>query len=595
MDQSLGGLVPLEVEIKLPTTPESLQETSSPWTNEQALSALDRLENTIRNQRGVGSVMSLPDIFKASGLRSGKKPVAASEIMFLLSMSNENPLDHFLSSDGKSARISIRLKDIPGYRMWYLVQEIRRTAQATFPAAKIRTAGTAAYVHDINNALAKDLLYGFWQAMLVIGLLLIISYRSILWAILACIPNLAPPALLLGILSLTKVSIKPGIAIVLSISLGLAFNNTVYLLERLRTLLAAGVSRQKSLTRTFWSEGNPCFFSSMVLVLGFGSFAVSYFKMNQLFGIFMILSVLTGMVGDLIMLPALLKFLFEKFPSLATSGSLWGSLKIKPAKALWVFAVLVGVTFYSARQAQAQAPMPAPAPLDLENLAKKMESLVKTKDETGRIAMDVIDADGSVKKRDLSFSRMEGSGAHYTLIRLESPKDMKGTALLSVISIEKNAPSAEQKWVYLPSSKQTRKISTSEGNARVLDSELYTQDLELASLRSSQSKLVAGAGPGYTVETEIKDEKSPYSKTVAQVDGEGLLQKVDAFDKKGKLLKRIEFANYEKVSDKIFRASTIRIENLQNKRKTHLQFTGMKVNQNLQEKSFTPNSLSDSF
>ena len=596
VDQSLGGLVPLEIEIRLPKVAlgnnlTASQNLENPWSEESLVQSLDKLENNIRALRGVGSVMSVPDIFKASGLKSGKNPVSSQEIMFLLSMSSDNPLEHFLSADGKSVRLSIRLKDIPGFRMWHLVQEIKKLSQTSFPGFKIRAAGTAAYVHDINNALSKDLLYGFWQAMVVIGILLIISYRSFLWALLACLPNLAPPALLLGILSVTKVSIKPGIAIVLSISLGLAFNNTVYLLERLRQTMAQGVSTQKSLARTFWSEGNACFFSSMVLVFGFGSFAISYFKMNQLFGIFMILSVLTGMIGDLIMLPALLKFLFEKFP---LAGIQLAPMRTTTSKI--IISILIGAfTFLLAILAPSKSSSEElEGALTLESLAQKMEASARVKDETGKISMHIIESDGSEKKRDLSFSRMEAEHTHFVLIRLESPQDMKGTALLSVLQTEAGKASEEQKWIYLPTSKQTRKIATSEGNSRVLDSELYSQDLELENVQKSNSVLKPSAdSQSYNIETVLKDEKSPYSKTSSIVNAQGLLQKVDAFDKKGKLLKHIDFLNYKKLGDHTYRATEIDIENLQNKRKTKLMISSLKINQKLTEKSFTPAALSD--
>jgi outer membrane lipoprotein-sorting protein len=187
---------------------------------------------------------------------------------------------------------------------------------------------------------------------------------------------------------------------------------------------------------------------------------------------------------------------------------------------------------------------------------------------------------------------MNALHAHDTIIRMLTPKDLKGTALLSVL---REKPAKEEKFVYLPSSKQTRKVTTSEGNAKVLDSELYTQDFDLATVQTATSRLKANADGSSIIETQINEPKSPYGKTVALVSADARLQRADVYDKKGRLLKKIGFFNYQDVGPGKIRASEIKIENVQNHRRTDLKFSGFKVNQGLQEKDFTPAALASGF
>lgn len=565
IDRSLGGIIPLDVEVRL-------APGENPWADEKNMQTLNAVAKLIREKRGVGSVITMADIMKTSGLRSGKQRTSIAEAMLLLSMSNENPLTPFLSSDGLSTRLAIRIKDIPGSRMWHLVQEIRKTVRDYFPQAKVKLAGTAAYVHDINNAVSKDLLYGFWQAMLVIFVLLVLSYRSFAWALLACLPNLTPPSLLLGALATWQIPIKPGIAIILSISLGIAFNNTVYLLERMRQLMAKGISYERSLIHTFWSEANPCFFSSIVLIVGFASFAVSFFKMNQLFGVFMVLSVLSGLLGDLVLLPALMQFLFER-------GSRF--LTVKASYFVWILAFALGGI--SARTAHADPSA------ELKKLGQEMQDKLATRDEKGTIEMKIIEANGESKLREISFSRLHVGDTHWTLMRMLAPKDVKGTAVLSIIKNEQ-----EEKWIYLPSSKQTRKITTSGGSSRILDSELSTEDFDLGIIQSAASHILSQAGGETVVESKIANPQSSYSQSTSTVKA-GLLQKSQLLDKKGKPLKMISFNNYQELEKGKFRALDIHIENLQSKRKTDLKMKDLKLNSNLKEKDFSTRSLSGDF
>src|SRR5690606_2343396 len=125
-----------------------------------------------------------------------------------------------------------------------------------------------------------------WQSLVGIGLFLVFVFRSFRWALICCLPNLIPPAFLMGALALSHVSVKPGIAVIFSIALGFAFNNTVYLLSRLRALMKSGKAGAFPLKRALMMEANPCFFESLVMFVGFSIFLFSNFSMNQSFGVF---------------------------------------------------------------------------------------------------------------------------------------------------------------------------------------------------------------------------------------------------------------------------------------------------------------------
>ncbi len=156
----------------------------------------------------------------------------------------------------------------------------------------------------LNYEMAVAGIFGFWQALLVIVVLLAFIFRSVRWAVVACIPNLAPPIALLGYLSLTDTPIKPGTAIIFSIALGLAFNNTVYLMNRMTAL--KNPSRPIPVQKTFYLEGNPCLVSTLIMLVGFSVFLFSYFSINRTFGACMMVSIVGGIIGDLIFLPAFL-------------------------------------------------------------------------------------------------------------------------------------------------------------------------------------------------------------------------------------------------------------------------------------------------
>jgi uncharacterized protein len=179
-----------------------------------------------------------------------------------------------------------------------------------------------AVVHVIHNEISRELIFGFWQALFLIVILLALIFRSPRWALVAAVPNLIPPVVLLGFLAMTHTPIKPGVAIIFSIALGLAFTNTVYAMNRLRSLRRPG--RRLPVVKTFHLEGNPCLVSTLVVMMGFSVFLFSYFELNRTFGACMLVSIVAGLVGDLVFLPALLKsapWLLESKPETQTDDT----------------------------------------------------------------------------------------------------------------------------------------------------------------------------------------------------------------------------------------------------------------------------------
>lgn len=311
IDQTMGGVIPVELTIELPK--------STDWVEPSHLSSLDKLSDQLRQAKGVGSVISLPDFLRASGINSDQLPPsrqATAELYMLYSLADKNPLSQFLSTDEHLARMQIKIHDLPASEALAQVDVLKNLAQQDFPDAKISVGGMGAIAHIIHNEISQDLIIGFWPALLIITLLLAVIFRSWRWSLAAAIPNLLPPILLRSYLVLTHVAIKPSVAIIFSIALGLAFNNTVYALNRLRSLQKS--PQELPVYRAFYLEGNPCLLSSLIFLVGFSVFLFSYFELNRVFGQCMMVAIVAGTIGDLILLPAMLRlcagFLTSKGP-----------------------------------------------------------------------------------------------------------------------------------------------------------------------------------------------------------------------------------------------------------------------------------------
>jgi len=310
IDRQLGGLIPIDIEL--------ISDSADAWKDPRLI---ERIENTLEKIRAlpeVGSALGLPDFLKLLS-ETGETPKAGnviSEILFLYSLNPASPLQHFLSTDGLKTRLAVRLKDVPADQSINAHQQIQDFVQTEFKELQVRASGLGTYIHRFNNLVSAELIFGFWTAMAAIGFSLIFIFRSLRWALVACLPNFFPPLVLFGVMSFFQTPIKPALALVFAIAIGFAFNNTIYILMRFKSL-AASQKAPPSVDEVIRLEINGCLFSTLVVIAGFLVFLWAQFSVNQLFGTFMIVSTLAGVLADLIFFPCLLKV----FPQLLFPAS----------------------------------------------------------------------------------------------------------------------------------------------------------------------------------------------------------------------------------------------------------------------------------
>ncbi len=547
IDRSFGGI--LSYELKAQSSVEGY------WKNPVNLRKLHEVGLKVREFPGARAMISVSDLFQGK-IPDDKQSVA--ETFFLFSMAEKNPLDSFLTEDGKSTRVGIRLSDLNSDQVAITRSQILTAFRNEFPELSFSEGGMANYAHDLNQEVARSLIFDFWQPLVVIGLLLIIIFGSLRWAIIACLPNLIPPAILISALSALDVSVKPGIALIFSIALGFAFNNTLYVLSRLRQLRG----KEKALETALLMEGNPCFLESLIMFTGFTIFLTSEFDMNQNFGGFMLLSIVAGFFADLFFLPAFLKL----FPRALKVTAMPGRVTVS----LTLFLASFPVWSDSA-----------------DGILKKSRDLIDAKDDQAEVEMTIIEKNGEIKSRKMFLKTLRSEG-FSVIARIEAPADIKNMAFLGQVDEEGN----EKQWIYLPSSGQVRRLVTGKSKAGLLGSEISPEDLNSEAVKNAKTRLSKTDKEFYWVEVIPAEGSSEYTKVITKISKNDSLPKFTAYYVGDKLKKTIAFKDYKKFGP-VFRAQSMMVQNHFNGRATEVRLSSMKVNTGLTQDDFQQGNLKD--
>ena len=108
------------------------------------------------------------------------------------------------------------------------------------------------------------------------------------------------------------IDVSPGTAVIFSIAFGIAVDDTIHMLARLRQEMAAGLSLRDAIRTSILGTGKAVILTSLVLLGGFGALMTSRFEGTANLGALVSLTVVLALLADLLLLPALLHVMKPK-------------------------------------------------------------------------------------------------------------------------------------------------------------------------------------------------------------------------------------------------------------------------------------------
>lgn len=222
--------------------------------------------------------------------------------------SKENLMKSYVDSTGQFARITTFMRDENGDAIPKIEAEIRKEADKIFPPDRyhVSITGKALVFQKGTGYLLDNLLSSLIFAFFLTALLIGFMFRSFKMILVSIIPNLLPLLLTAGIMGFFDIPLKPSTILVFGIAFGLSVDDTVRFLAQYREELKKNNWKiRKSVYATFTDAGLSMFYTSIVLFFGFSVFMLSSFGGTIALGGLISLTLLFGMLSNLMLLPAL--------------------------------------------------------------------------------------------------------------------------------------------------------------------------------------------------------------------------------------------------------------------------------------------------
>ncbi len=302
-DERMGGILGLELDLRGP--PGSMKEPAVL----KALAALDAWALPQDAYRATAGPHTFAATFNAAVTGEARVPDTAAEVAQLFLLGEGAGLEDVVElGDFCCGRAMLRIKDQGGRDMEAHCDALQAKAGELFAGLEVqpRLTGTPFVAYRGINRVTTDLRDSLALAFVIIAAVILLLFRSGRIAAICFVPNALPLVVGYGALGLMGWLLDPTPAVVFTVGLGIAVDDTIHLVARWREERGAGRSNADAVREAVLHTGRAVTITSVVLSAGFLVNCLSSFPTMRVMGGLGAVVILTAWLSDLFVLPALL-------------------------------------------------------------------------------------------------------------------------------------------------------------------------------------------------------------------------------------------------------------------------------------------------
>jgi predicted RND superfamily exporter protein len=168
-----------------------------------------------------------------------------------------------------------------------------------------RATGNAMLLTRVSDTISRGQALSLVAACGMIGAILCLYFRSVRTGLLALVPNVLPVAFYFGVMGATGITLNNATALMGSIVLGIAVDDTIHFLVHFRRAAKRLGDRTRAAAETLAQVGRPVTYTTVAICLGLGIVATSALETQAHFGALGALTLAFAWAVDVVFTPAL--------------------------------------------------------------------------------------------------------------------------------------------------------------------------------------------------------------------------------------------------------------------------------------------------
>ena len=303
IDEKLGGLLALHIDV----TGEKGDMIKS-----KTLSAFQKIEDWAKEYPEFITTQSPATLGRElNRALTGNNVVpdtdALSAQLFFLAQGQEF-MNRILYEDHDRARMLITVRDDGAAALEDRTAALQKFIAEVFEPLGLKAAltGVPFVAYKGFSKIGSEMLKSISMALFFIALVIGFLFRSIRICIISLMPNILPLLVTLAVMVLAGWTIEATSAMVFTIGLGLAVDDSIHMLARYYEEQKNGGSTHEIMQKSILHTGRALLITTLVLVIGFGINIFSDFPFLKIFGTLGSVAIASALLCDFFFLPPLL-------------------------------------------------------------------------------------------------------------------------------------------------------------------------------------------------------------------------------------------------------------------------------------------------
>lgn len=310
-DTELGSMYSYDLMITLPHADDAKKPDN--------LKKLDQLATISENYPLTKRHNSVTDIVKdmnctlnGNDLKEYKIPDNAdmiAQLLLLYENAGGTESVYWIDYDYQRLRLQIEMKNYNSNEAEKEMDALQAEAGRLFPGAHVSAVGNIPQFTVMQQYVERGQMWSMLLSVLVIGMILIILFRSWKVGLVGMIPNIAPAIIVGGMMGWLDYPLDMMTASLIPMVLGIAIDDTIHFINHCHVAHNRYKNYNMAIHKTFRTEGLAIVMSTVIISATFAGFMSSDATQTKNWGLLAVAGMVSALLADLFLTPILFKYL----------------------------------------------------------------------------------------------------------------------------------------------------------------------------------------------------------------------------------------------------------------------------------------------
>ncbi len=288
------------------------------FENPDHLKLLAKLQDFLSNLPGVDKTISFCDYLKLVNYASNQYqdklyalPEEGFEVRMLINnfktMLGQDMLDRFMNQSFSGANIVLRTHISSSSDFLNAQKEIERYLTENLPPEfSFQVTGIGVVISHSSQLITDGQIKSLGMTLVLVFAIMFLLFMSFKVGIIGILPNCFPILVSFGVMGWVGIPLSMATSLIAGVAVGLAVDDTIHYLVSYNHEFKKDLDKKRALETTIRHMGKPIIYTTVAISLGFSVLLFSSFKPTAVFGLLMVITMVSALVADLMLLPSLM-------------------------------------------------------------------------------------------------------------------------------------------------------------------------------------------------------------------------------------------------------------------------------------------------